>query len=418
MSTKASFRFFTLLALYFVVLTIIKSFGSLEFDDAEQAIVSTHLAFGYENAQPPLYNYLQWLFFKIFGYEKIAILTLKHLVLFGIYFANYALAKLLTQNEDKALMAAILTIFLPQIFWQSELMLTHSVLATLFGICFFYIIALIYKKGSSPWLAVLLGLILAGGFLSKYSFLLFGAALVLFWIARRDFRMRFPLSHLLLSLFTLLLFSLPHLLWLASHLQAIKSATLHKTIHHHTIFQALWSFLKSIFLFLTPFWIVVLLIKKEGLEKIETSLFTLLSLVFVELFILILLGYVDSFKERWFLPFLAPLPALVAPMYRYTKRVEIAGYILLALMVLFFAVRIFWPPKMTNSNIPVKALVEKLPPFTDIESSNIVLRGNFLLYRKDKGKIIKLSKREKPGYEKICAKKFCLYIKVEDENSR
>ncbi len=413
MSTRAS-RFFWILAGYFALLSILKLFGSLEFDDAEQALISTHLTLGYSNAQPPLYNWLQWLFFELLGYSKVAIILLKHLLLFGIYLAIYALAKELSQKSTKALIAVLLSLLLPQLLWQSELMLTHSVLATLCGVLFFWIVAKIYKNPS--WkLALLLGAISAAGFLAKYSFILLPLALLLLWLIDSELRARFRVAYLLLSLATFLLLSSPHLLWIAQHWQEVSHTTLAKTIHHKNGFVELF---KSILLFLTPLWIAWLFVVQSWPNYLERRLLRIEGIVLALLVVLVILGLADSFKERWFLPFLTPMPALLASTYneRYLPKLQILGFALLAGILLFFIVRIFFPPRPTNSNLPIQQLAKILQP-KKIQSSNLVLKGNFALYLNPKGKGYAVSSKPKPGFAKLCVpylhshKEFCLYYK-------
>jgi len=413
MSTRVS-KVFWILAGYFVLLGFIKLFGSLEYDDAEQALISTHLALGYSNVQPPLYNWLQWLFFELFGHSKAAIVFLKHLLLFGIYLAIYALAKELGATQSKALMALFLSLLLPQLLWQSELMLTHSVLATLCGVLFFWIVAKIYKKPS--WkLAFLLGAVSAAGFLAKYSFALLLFAFLLLWLADSELRARFKVAYLLLSFATFLFLSAPHLWWVAQHWQEVSHATLAKTIHHK---NGLIELLKSFVLFLTPLWIAWIFVVRSWPNRLERRLLTMEGIVLALLVLLVILGLADSFKERWLLPFFTPLPALLASTYeeRYLSKLQILGYALLVGMLLFFIVRIFFPPRPTNSNLPIQQLAQILKP-QKIQSSNLVLGGNFALYLDPNGKRYQISSKPKAGYAKICLpylhshKEFCLYYK-------
>ena len=406
------YRFFIALALYFATLTVIKLFGSLEYDDAEQALISTVLRPGYDNAQPPLYNYLQYLFFNIFGYGKFAIFLLKHLILFGIYISIYLFALDLTKSYQKAITAAILTLFLPQVVWQSELMLNHSVLAALLGVLFLW---QVYRTDKEPSFKnfALIGLIGALGFLAKYSFALLFLTFLVYALVKR-----YKISYIFLSIALFLLISSPHLLWLAENINSVKAATLHKTSHGKGALSALFSLVKSTLAFLGPL-IVALLFLKADLKKIDRNFLLFYAILFSILTLLALFGIVDSYKERWMLPFLTPIPALLAPAVNYSRRLELAGYGVLILMVVFYLLKIFYPDiaKPTNSNLPIKELSQALPEGM-VAGDNVVLRGNFALYRNGTRKLY-LSKEPKPGYKKICRpylhskKEFCIYYKEE-----
>ncbi len=413
MSTK-TFRFFLILGLYFIVLGIIRSFGSLEYDDAEQLLLAKTLHLGYPNAQPPLYNSLQWLFFQIFGVSKAALVLLKHLLLFGIYISLYFLAKTVSGSENRALWAVVLSLFLPQLLWQSELMLTHSILATLLGVWFFWCVAKLLKQPTF-WCMVGLGVISALGVLGKYSFVLLPLAFSILWLV--ELRKKIPLSWLLASIILFFALLSPHLWWLVEHWNMVEHATLAKTIHHK---NGLLELCKSTVAFLTPFWIVWLFVKKEPLDDLAKNLLAIQAIIFLFLLIAIFVGVADSFKERWFLPFLTPLPAILASSYpnQPPKRMLFVAYSLLIGMIVFFSVRIFLPDLIhpTNSNLPIETLAKKLHP-KSIQSDNVVLKGNFELYVDPTGKNYTISKTPKPGYKKICTnylhsnKNFCLYYK-------
>jgi 4-amino-4-deoxy-L-arabinose transferase-like glycosyltransferase len=407
------YRFFLFLILYFTILTLIKLFGSLEYDDAEQAIISLTLKLGYDNAQPPLYNYLQYIFFNLFGYNKFAIFVLKHIILFGIYLSIYFFALDISKSHKKALTASILTLFLPQIFWQSELMLNHSVLAALFSVLFFW---QLYKISQKPSLRnfILIALIAALGFLSKYSFAILFLAFLLYSLKKR-----YPIRYIFISIALFIIIASPHLLWIAKNFEYIKEATLHKTAHHKNILQGVYSLVKSTFAFLAPL-ILVLIIFRANLKKIDKDFLLFYMLLFSILGLLTLFGFVNSYKERWLLPFLTPLPAILAPILNYSKRVEFFGYVLMVLLILFFIIRVFFADftKPTNSNLPIKELSKILPKGV-VKSSNLVLEGNFALYKNGK-KVIYVSKTPKEGYKKICHnylysnKEFCIYYKERD----
>src|SRR5690606_3921831 len=95
---------------------------------AEQALVSQRLRLGY-GTQPPLYSWLQWILFQVFGLNLFALSALKNLLLFSTYASLFFLARPLIGNGPAMAASASLLLF-PQIAWESQRDLTHSVLLT------------------------------------------------------------------------------------------------------------------------------------------------------------------------------------------------------------------------------------------------------------------------------------------------
>lgn len=100
--------------------------GGLTLDEAEILVLSRHLAWGY-GSQPPLYSWLQWLAFQLIPDRLLAMALLKNLLLAGFYLAVYRLLR--SAHPARVAGPAALTLFLlPQVSWESQRDLTHSVL--------------------------------------------------------------------------------------------------------------------------------------------------------------------------------------------------------------------------------------------------------------------------------------------------
>ena len=127
---RQSVRFVLVLALYFLAHLLIRLnlSDSLDLDEAEQAFEFQQLRMGY-GTQPPLYNWLQWVSFSIFGLNLFGLALLKSLCLFGIYFFMFLTARPLLGSMGAMAVSASL-LLLPQIGWEAQRDLTQSALLT------------------------------------------------------------------------------------------------------------------------------------------------------------------------------------------------------------------------------------------------------------------------------------------------
>jgi hypothetical protein len=91
---QASRIFLLVLAAYFLLQIVIRvgMSYSLNLDEAEQAFEFQQLRLGYD-VQPPLYAWLQWLMFSVFGVNLFALSALKNLLLFCTYLAMFYMAR-------------------------------------------------------------------------------------------------------------------------------------------------------------------------------------------------------------------------------------------------------------------------------------------------------------------------------------
>lgn len=102
--------------------------GGLTLDEAEMLLWSRTLAWGY-GSQPPLYSWLQWLVFQGVPDRLLALALLKNALLAATYLAVYRLLRF-AHPRPVAGVAALSLFLLPQISWESQRDLTHSVLVT------------------------------------------------------------------------------------------------------------------------------------------------------------------------------------------------------------------------------------------------------------------------------------------------
>lgn len=182
---------------------------SAELDEAEQLLLTQSLALVY-GSQPPLYTWLQWLVFAATGPSIAGLALLKNLLLFMTYGGTFLLASSLSGDQRKGALAALMMLLIPQVVWESQRDLTHSVLVT--TVCVWTLLALrALEKRPSPARFALLGLAAGLGILSKYNYALFAAALFLAILSLPEFRRLFARRTALVLPGTALAVIAPHL---------------------------------------------------------------------------------------------------------------------------------------------------------------------------------------------------------------
>lgn len=217
------------LGLYFIAHVLIRVAISpaLEMDEAEQVFLTQWWLLGYSpepppNPQPPLYPWLQLACFQIFGVGVFALSFLKNLLLFLTFLLVFLTTRLLTGNVRLAVLAALSLFLFPQIAWESQRDLTHSVLAVMLGAATL-LEALYLSRARTLSSYVLFGGLLGLGAMSKYTFLIFASALLLGMLWTPDTRATILDKRILVTLAVSVLVTLPHMLWWWSHVQVVSS---------------------------------------------------------------------------------------------------------------------------------------------------------------------------------------------------
>ena len=340
-------KFFLILGLYYILQIIIKiNYGGVEYDDAEQFILSQHISLYYTNAQPPLYNWIQYIFFKIFGLNIFALALFKHILLFMIFYSYYILARELNLSKNRSILASSLLFLLPQISWGAEFKLTHSVLLLLVSIwTMIYILKLI--KNPSYKNAIIFGIIMALGILSKYSYILL--LLAIFIVLILDYKELIFSRYILLSIIVSAILVMPHLIAFISHIDEVVNSIMSKTDKNLGIIHGFISLIKSTFAFMAPIFIIfgVMFLKDRYIfNKIDFNfLEKIVLIIFVLIAFFILAGVFDDFKERWFLPYLFVTPLIFVIRIKSIK-LDIFSYIITFVMVLLlviFTTRLLFP---------------------------------------------------------------------------
>ncbi len=197
---------------------------ALELDEAEAFWFARHLALGY-NAQPPLYFWLQWGMFQVFGEGILALALLKAALLSTTLIVLYRLFLIAVPPFVAGIAAASLSL-LPQVVWEAQRALTHSVLVLTMAVILFAVMWTVLEMGR--WRDHLaLGLVIGLGLLSKYNFVLLPLGLLATAMVLPDLRRHLRPGRLLVSLGLALLVVAPFMLWSMQN-AGVAGGSLHK----------------------------------------------------------------------------------------------------------------------------------------------------------------------------------------------
>ena len=150
--------------------------GGLLIDEAQMLLWSRELAWGY-GPQPPLYSWLQFAAFAVVPDQLLALALLKNALLAATYLSVYALFRT-SRPRHVAGIAALCLFLVPQISWDSQRSMTHSVLVTALAaltMLVFWTRTLPGTRGG--WL--LFGAMIGLGGLAKVNFLLVPLAMLI-----------------------------------------------------------------------------------------------------------------------------------------------------------------------------------------------------------------------------------------------
>ncbi len=314
-----SLTFLFLLFGYFslhILLRVVIS-DSLDYDEAEQALLGQWLLPGYTE-QPPLYTWIQYFLFKLFGKNVFAVSLLKNTLLFLSYLFVYFSAEKLLKDTKAAISATSSLLLIPQIAWESQRDMTHTTLVVFSATAVLWL-ALKLIENRTFLSYCLLGIFCGIGVLAKANFTLFLAILFLTLLTFHEGRRILFSRIIFISLALTVAISAYYFIWMFNNQDIVFSAT-HKfkqTVEAYSL-KGVGSFFTSTFLFLTPLWLFYLLIFPKGYLR-STSNQTIFSSRFMfrygMFFLLTLLAIVIIFKvtyvkDRWLQPLLFAAPLI------------------------------------------------------------------------------------------------------------
>ncbi len=322
---------FMLLAVYFAVNFLVRMAlpGSLERDEAQQILLSQWLSAGYDT-QPPFYNWLQYGLIRLTGPSVFAISILKNGMLFAAYLAYGLAARTVLKDRDLAIIATLSLLTIPQIAFEAQRDLTHTVAVVFAAALFLY--GFLRTLASPTALSYLVtGVAIGIGMIAKYNFALLPAAGLLAILFDREWRQRLFDWRLGLTAAAALVIVLPHALWLLDHLALASGGTMDKLSDGSTgissqILEGLLSLATAILGFSAVTVAVFAIVFRGDLWKALSAgnrwtalIEAMMAFFLLALLLLILFAGAAHIKDRWLTPLL-----LVLPLYLCLK-IEAAG---------------------------------------------------------------------------------------------
>jgi len=191
-------------------------------DDSEQLMEMRFLAAGYGSSQPPLYTWLAMLAASLVGTSVLALKIVKYGLLAAGLVAYFTAIRRLGYSNRAAAAGMFGLLLFPQIFWEMQHALTHSV--AIFCFTSVLLLALVeVEKRRSAIAYAFFGLATAAAMLSKYNIVIFLAALFLAALSVRETREAIFDRRFLISVAVAVLACLPTLYWSLTHLDDLLS---------------------------------------------------------------------------------------------------------------------------------------------------------------------------------------------------
>ncbi len=312
-------------ALHFLTRIVLST--NLEVDEA-QFVGDTGFQLLYGNSHPPLYNWLVRIVLELTNWHwHVAIPLLKAAILGSTYLLAFDLTKRLTKSNISATLAVISFLLMPQIIWQSQVTLAHTVLATFSTIATLHAITLVVQKNrllSYLWLATALAI----GTLAKFHFLIFVAAFIVAVCTIPSIRKLVHKGKALLAMLFFTALTAPSLIAAAQNLKQ-STQRMNKLLNPETttvwydlpyigvdgLLSLITAFAASMGLVLLIAIITYIHHRPSKLEKGNTlrqscaTLFWRSSAISLGIFALIVLfSDMHMVHERYITPFLIPLP--------------------------------------------------------------------------------------------------------------
>lgn len=372
---------------------------TLQVDDAEQIVHAQLLTLGYPFPQPPLYSWLSWLLFQLFGTGLLAVTLLKYALIGGTFWLSWLSSGYLFQHTQTRWLALSAFLLMPSFAWHMHQGFTHTILLG-FAIALSFHATLRLHHTSNLTNLIYLGISLGIGIMAKYSFLLFAILLFLSMLSIPSFRRLLNRKGIFLIALPFIAVTLPHFSWLAQHHQEVFGAIDQKlqVTQENTLwirFQSLGNFATAALAFVTPFVFFYLITSWKSLfssSSQRTPQFELLDrfylLLIVITIVLALFVSMPHFKVRWFHPLMMLFPFWLLGRIEHTHPLEkdkIRWIALLtaALTMTIIAVRLTQVtigPELghySRLNRPIMETIALLPPKLT-SSAYLVTKDGFL----------------------------------------
>lgn len=315
--------FLLLIGCYFGLHIVLRTTvsDSLDYDEAEQALLGQWLLAGYTE-QPPLYTWMQYYLFQLFGKSVLAISLLKNSLLFFSYVFVFLSGRRILNDSRRAVLASCSLLLIPQIAWESQRDMTHTTLVVFAAAATLYCVLRLTEKRSLVNYFVL-GILLGVGFMAKANYGIFMAVLCCTLCTTPEGRRVIFNRYILISLAVAILLTGNYLFWMFTNQEIVFSAT-HKfkrAVNNYYV-EGPVSLVTNSFLFLAPLLFVWLLVFPSGYGLSdnfsptfeEKFIARYCGFVFLTLLLVVLAFKVTYVKDRWLQPLL-----FAAPLYFFSR---------------------------------------------------------------------------------------------------
>lgn len=320
-------QLFWLLAGYFILQVILRVgfSSSVDLDESEQVVLGQKFCWGY-GSDPPLYTWLQIPFFRLLGESVLALSVLKNLLLLGIYWLTFIIARRVSRTSAAAVAAALSVFYLPEVAWESQRDLTHTILSADLALATLYFLLLMFETRQTRWY-LLFGLSAGLGLLSKFNYAFWLLGLLLGAATIPELR---PALLDRRGLFGLLLgfaVFLPNALWMLRHrdlalLTASKFDVRQSLDWFHVVRLGAKNLAQSVIGFGAPLALIYALVflktpiqegeLPESNQEYRGLILRAWLVIGVVLAGLVVFARATGFKERWFQPILISMPIVAA----------------------------------------------------------------------------------------------------------
>ena len=347
-------------------------------DESEQLVFSQLWQWGY-GPQPPLYTWIQILVFKISGPSILGLSLLKNVLLFGIYAFTYGAGRIVTQSHAGGVIAALSLFFIPQLAWESQRDLTHSVLATFMASATLFIFLKLHLSRARS-LYLLLGLLFGLGALSNHNYALLFVGLLGAALCLREFRALVLNPWMLVAIGIAALLVLPHSIWISknwstvvstSHKLQIRTETswLISALHALGSLAGAWfSHIASVVLILTVLCRKQLVPFPQEVSRrppVRLIIFLLLSAL-VSVAIAMMTASATSIKGRWLQPLYSCVPILGAAFIceraiaATVRRIVGTATLIVAAIIILLPTRVWVAGRVGSLNTPYAELAAQI----------------------------------------------------------
>jgi len=315
-----------------VLVTLVSNGAGL--DDAEQLANIGYLDWGYGGSQPPLYTWITNIAASVLGTSMLTLQIVKFSMLASLFLSVFGGMRLLGFSRMVA-SASMLGLFLiPQIGWESQRALTHSIAGTA-GCGWAFLAFAWYMRDRHTVSAAALGITMAAAILGKFNASLFVVMLIVTGLSVKEYR-TVLLSKL--SLVTIAAFAIcftPTANWMLAHKSSViaRSEKLQIGASGNLLFDRLngvGSFIEAAFLFSILVLAIagIISLVHSSRRTAPTRPFTtgevfIRRLLIVGMLIVlagVVVAGVSNIKDRWLQPVLFLTPAVIACLFAQYRR--------------------------------------------------------------------------------------------------